>query len=234
MRHRFATLLAVLLLALTSGAAPTTAPATAPAERPAAVPPPRRASFGSYQLVIDRNLFLKDRRNAGRGGLDRGADRFRPPAPVTTTSNLVLTGTVLLGGEQTAFLEDTVAGKTLRVRCGEPLGNGKLAAVGVDYVRFDGPAGTVHVAIGCGLDGRPASVPIVVETVAAAPGAGAGAATQPTTQPDTAGPGPVEVAAAAPPPPTAGAARPPAGGTGASESDIIAKMKAKRAAEGNR
>lgn len=134
------------------------ATATSPASRP---------SWERYRVIVDRNIFVRDR--TGR----RTSDLFGPtpatsPATAPSTQPLfapegrqryVVTGTVLVGAERLAFIEDSTTGATTRVRPGEQLGGATLRGVGVDHVIVEADGDRRRVAIGETLAGGASTLP---------------------------------------------------------------------------
>ena len=142
-------------------------------------------SWGEYRVLVERNIFLRDRRRPQPRG-----PSLRPAEPVVRDSDrdIVLIGVGRHDGEFVAFFENTATRITIRVAAGQAVGKGKVQAITLDGVDYERDGAVTRIDIGYGLGGGQ----FARETVSA----GAPAATQPgesplsTTGPsaDTAGP----------------------------------------------
>jgi hypothetical protein len=149
----------------TSTSTPATAATTEPAEitsqpsvaattathSPVAKGPTTRpaATFDDYRIVLERNIFLKDRTPQRR-------PVFRPirPAPTQPAPHqLVLTGVAIRQEIRVAFFEDDQTGELVKAVVGDVVQGGKLASISLDGVEFSRDNKTRKVAIGEGLLG---------------------------------------------------------------------------------
>jgi hypothetical protein len=136
-------------------------------------------------------------------------------------SSLVFNGVTVTDSETDALIEDTSSHKVSTVHPGDPIAGGKISAVTFDDLTYDVNGSSKHVAIGQNLDG--------IDAVYNDSGS------TPSSTSSTGGPAPTSPAggtAQAPgntPPPAANAGIPIP--SGASAEDILARMKARRAAE---
>jgi len=164
--------------------APTAEPATKATASPAAEPTaeagpaaparetpqagrPRDAdgSYDDYRILVDRNIFVRDRRppRPERSFEPRSFDDAPDPRP-----RLVLTGTARSGEGFIAFFEDRTSGETRRAAVGKTVGGAVVQAITLDgTVLLDGET-TRTIKIGCDLSGREVVLPRPVETVTAA------------------------------------------------------------------
>lgn len=133
-------------------------------------------SWDRFLLLVDRNIFLRDRRRPD----PRRFDTSRPAPADDRERRVVLTGTALCGEEFIAFFEDTRTGDTLRVRAGGAVGAGELRAVTLDEVEYESGGKTGRIKVGFTLAGEVASLP-----ARRAPPAPAAASDSPPTPPET-------------------------------------------------
>ncbi len=135
-------------------------------------PPAKAAAPGSlesYQILTDRNIFM---RNRGRQ-FNRGPQR--PAPPENPDDRIVLTGIIQQGADGVAFFEDTRSRKTIRIQAGDAVGRGRVTAVSLDEVQYACEGTTTKVAIGNNLTGRAtvlSSPPPPPSSAAATPMAG--------------------------------------------------------------
>jgi hypothetical protein len=175
-------------------------------------------SWDSYRLLVERNIFLRDRRRrVPRAPLPRAAPRVAPDSD----RDIVLTGIGRRDGEYVAFFENAILDVTVRLQVGQDVGKGKIKAITLDAVQYDRGGSVTRIEVGDALQGGR----FIRETVAAAPPPAtqpAGPSTSPTSQP--------EIAASQPAP----SPRPPASGGGEKSSDvadILKRMRERRARE---
>lgn len=198
----WAAAIAALLVAAISPASAETAPAD---------------SWDQYRLLVQRNIFRRDRRPPQPGGPSRG-----PTVRVVRDSDrdIVLTGIGQRDGESVAFFENTATGVTTRVRVGQPVGKGTARAITLDVVEYERDGSLNRIEIGYTLQGGR----FVRQTVAAGPGATTrpGGPLLSTTQPATAASGPAAQTSSAAP-----------GGEATSSdiTDILERMRQRREQE---
>ncbi len=173
MTHRFRAVAlpacSMLLLVLTATVWPaaTTAPqAAAPQD-----------SWAKYQLILERNIFSRQRGPVRRPGEDGDAGPVKVPDPET---HFILKGIVQENNEFIAFIEDTQAGTVLRLRQDDRIARGVIKALSLDGIEYQLEEHTTAVKLGYDLEGNlgPVTAPAVVSqpvpTTPAAPAPPAG------------------------------------------------------------
>ena len=126
-------LLALLVAASAGGAAPASQPTSQPA-------------WARYEVVVERNMFSRDRGAAAPRRTETTV-RARP----VPGRNIVLTGIALQGEEHVAFLEDTLTGTTAETRIGEAVLGGRLTKITLDSIDYEKDGDIVTVEIGQNL-----------------------------------------------------------------------------------
>jgi hypothetical protein len=185
------------------------------ADRPVTKPSYR----DKYGPIAEHNIFLKDRRKPAsrpdRGsGYGSGAQPERVPE-----ASFILTGVVIEEGQLRAYVEDSNAGKGLRLSVGDAVARGHIADIEIDAVAYAGPGQPIWVSLGCDFRGNP------VASMSPARSGSYGSSAAPTTTSPSAGTGTGTGAAATPAPAT------PAGPVDPSNMSIEDKMRARRAQE---
>jgi len=155
----------VLVLLLIASAAPNSA----------AQPGGASALWDDYKVVVERNIFSRD-----RGRVREGAPTASPQASPRPERYIVLTGIVRQGKQLIAFLEDVRTGATTRARIGDALAQGRLTNITLDCVQYESNGETAEIGIGENLEGG-ASTPMISQEFFEAAGA-AGAAAAPTSE----------------------------------------------------
>ena len=130
-------LLTIVVAATIAGGARTTSTA-----RPAATALP-----GNYSLIINRNIFLRN-----RSSRPPRPDYNRPPAD--GSSELILAGVAVQGPERIAFFENSGTGETARLTVGQDFGGGTITAVRLDGVDLTVGKTVRTIAVGETLSGR--------------------------------------------------------------------------------
>ncbi len=156
----------VLLIPLLAGAAVSKSPASAPASAPTSA----RAT-DDYRIIIDRNIFTRNRRAISRS---TSIIRMGP----ATNMGTVLTGVAIQADEPVAFFEDVRSGETTKLAVGQSIEGGQIVSISLDSVEFKSGGMTRTVNLGENLQG--------VSAVFAAPPAAASVpapATAATSQP---------------------------------------------------
>jgi len=105
-------------------------------------------SWEDYHLILDRNIFAKDRTSPSRGR--ESASR---PAEASGSGQMVLTGVALRGDARTAFFEDSRTGQTVKAAVGKSLGEGTIISISLDAVEYRIAGSTRKIAIGQNLSG---------------------------------------------------------------------------------
>ncbi len=108
-----------------------------------------------YQVVIERNMFV--RRSSSRN-TSEGNGNTQPTTPVSPAAFWQLTGTIWLGEQQTALLENLRDGQVLRVVLNEALPTGKLVGVEADCIVMEVDGERRKVALGEKLDPQATSI----------------------------------------------------------------------------
>ena len=186
-------------------------------------------TWDRYRILVDRNMFLRDRSRARPVAAPRTAEA--PPAPADSDQRLVLRGVARRDGVHVAFFENTRAETLVNVRAGDAIGQGRAKAIRIEGVEYERGGKVRTVLIGTTLAGGAppalaarAKPPAPKAPSAARPRATTGPASAPATQ------------TTQPAQPTTQPAAPPAPGPAseASESetnDILERMRRRRERE---
>ena len=146
MGNRALLMTALLLLALGAGLPTLAGRAT-----------PKAPTWSDYQVIVERNVFLKTLPTPGAGGPTVTSITQKLPdfgqAPAAVIAPVVLTGVILRGSEYLAFLEDTGTETTVRLRQGDSYGDGRITAVERDAVTYRKGRTSTRVEVGHALDG---------------------------------------------------------------------------------
>jgi hypothetical protein len=145
-------------------------PDLARAESGPAAPPP----WDDYKLIVERNMFMRDRVSP------RHYVSSRPEAPPPPERRYLLAGTILNGDQHVAFVEDLRTSVTTRITVGSALADGRVVEIALDYLVYQKGETRTRVAIGQSLEGaapqRPAaSAEPVPASATPAPASGTGA-----------------------------------------------------------
>jgi len=125
-----------------------------------------------YDVLLTRSIF--SRRGIAtpspdaRGGASVDVSSTRPSASSSPESGLIFRAAMRQGDQFMAFVEDTYAGRTLRLTVGSPVGRGRVEQITLDRLSYQLGERRTSVQIGQNLEGSMASV-----------------ATRPTTGPAT-------------------------------------------------
>ncbi|MGQ9592822.1 MAG: hypothetical protein ACUVYA_21290, partial [Planctomycetota bacterium] len=151
--------LRALAASLALAASPTLAPSPALAAGTPSREEAERAFFERYEIVIERNIFSRDRprRVVRPWEVPREAEAPRPAEPPPEESH-VLTGVVREGRTYLAFVEDLRAQRTLKAKVGDPVARGRIAAITIDGIVYERDGERTAVEVGRTLSGRPASL----------------------------------------------------------------------------
>jgi len=122
------------------------------------------SSWERYKVITENNVFLRNRSRPVARTAESAAAVRRPRLA------LVLTGIVRQGEEYIAFLEDTRAGTTSRVRANEALAEGRIVKIALDHLEFEKEGKTTKVELGEELDGGPSGETSASASPEAAPG----------------------------------------------------------------
>lgn len=113
-----------------------------------------------FDLLADRNIFLRDRRpsqvewSTEGAMLDHATLEPIAPLPIDPASYFVLRGVTIQGAERTAFIEDQRSGETRRFTAGDALGGGEIVAIDLDYITFRVVEDMRRIALGQRLTGK--------------------------------------------------------------------------------
>ena len=142
----------------TSTSAPASAPATAsaPAAPEAAAAQAPDSPF-NYRLIVDRNIFARDRHAAA---VSRPAAAVSQPTTQEASAALVLIGVAVRDEVRLAFFEDSRNGSTLPLAVGGMLEGGKILSVSLEGVEVSLAGGIRKLLVGDSLSGqRPTTEP---------------------------------------------------------------------------
>ena len=106
-----------------------------------------RSVSDKYGILLERSIFSRTR--------VRTVSRPPTTREVRPGEVLVLAGTASLGGggAYIAFIENSGTGATTRASVGDSMGQGKVTAVGFDFLEYQSGGRTVRVAVGQNLEG---------------------------------------------------------------------------------
>ena len=169
-----------------------------------------------YAVLQTRSIFIKgDQRVAGTNGPRSTGDNAQVGYFRTTqASALIFNGVILVNDEPEALVEDTGSGTVVRVRAGDPISGGRVSAITFGDLSYEVAGRSKHVEIGQTLEGQAPSSSSYSSGSSAAP------TSMPAGGAPTGGP------------PAGGAVSPPGSSTSnLSPDDILARLKARRAAE---
>jgi len=119
--------------------------------------------FESYRILVDRNIFVRNRRPPMPDRPDRRPTEYRAP----TAPRLVLTGTARSGDSIIAFFENSRTGDTRRVSVGKTLGEAVIQAITLDGAVIQDGETTRTIRIGSDLSGQTVALPRPATTTVA-------------------------------------------------------------------
>lgn len=155
MKKDYSRLTMCILLAVVLGLIVTVDAARGPGQPAAAgteqQPALRLAGWAAYKVIVERNMFSRQRGTRTGRSDDRG---MRPPPPTPNPeSYYVLKGIVQENGAFIGFLEDTRGGQIVRVRKGDSVARGVIKALGLDSIEYQLEDRTITVTMGYDLEG---------------------------------------------------------------------------------
>ena len=108
--------------------------------------PARPPSYSErYGVLADHNIFVRDRSRIPRGGSGGGGGSSTQPSTRPTLKSpeeaLALRGVVIEDGGLRAYVEDTNNYNMLRLSPGDNVARGKVSAIQIDAVQYEGPGG---------------------------------------------------------------------------------------------
>ena len=105
-----------------------------------------------YSLLVSRSVFVHGRMTDIRPVDPNGGTPISvPPRP---EKSLLFNGATKADGELVAFIEDMTAGKVLKLRVGDPVARGKIAAITLDTFDYDSGGKVRQIMLGQNLDGE--------------------------------------------------------------------------------
>jgi hypothetical protein len=104
--------------------------------------------WGSFRLLVERNIFLRDRASARPRG---PVARARPPVVRDPDDDLVLTGIVGQGEATVAFVENTRTNDIQRLWVGDTVGAGRISGITLDDIEYVRSGASAKILIGQSL-----------------------------------------------------------------------------------
>ena len=104
-----------------------------------------------YRILVERNMFLRDRGHPPPSGL--ASSRPARDVPADPDAGIVLTGIAGRRGKYVAFIEDRRTNTTMRVRVGDEIGLGRITTITLDGAEYERDGRTTRVRIGRNLAG---------------------------------------------------------------------------------
>lgn len=137
-------------------------------------PAPSSTSWEAYKVIVERNMFSRQRGAAERRQRDEGQQVMTVPEP---ESYYRLRGIAQEDGTFIAFIEHTRSDETLKVRQGEAVARGSIESLDLDSITFRLDDRTIPVSIGQDLLGGRGAV-TMSELMEWTPGSSASAGSQ--------------------------------------------------------
>lgn len=113
----------------------------------------------SYRVIVERNIFLRDRRTATRPATTSTAPspeaETPPPAPLAPEAEYLLVGVALDDQAVRAYVEHVPQGRLLAVGPGDAIAGGQIVQITLDAVEFAGDSGSLWIEIGHNFLGQP-------------------------------------------------------------------------------
>jgi hypothetical protein len=110
----------------------------------------RGESWDAYRILVDRNIFVRNRRPPMPDRPEPRTTYVRPPS----APRFVLTGTARSGDGFIAFFEDYRSGSTRRASVGKELGGALVKAITLNGVVVEDDGTSRTIRIGCDLSGE--------------------------------------------------------------------------------
>jgi hypothetical protein len=118
------------------------------------------AKWDDYRIIVDRNIFLKNRTMAASAKSPAKRSTAKLPnwpivmMPVYRPEHdIVFVGAIQRHGEYIAFMENTRTGITFRALVGDSMAEGRVAQIALDSVVYESHGRKVRIEMGHGLDG---------------------------------------------------------------------------------
>ncbi len=109
----------------------------------------RQDSWAKYEVILERNMFSRQRGFAQR----RDNERDRNVVVPNPESYLLLKGIVQEDGRFIAFIEDTRSSSVLKVRQGDQVARGVIKSLTLDAIEYEFGEQATTVQIGQDLEG---------------------------------------------------------------------------------
>ncbi|HEY8669152.1 MAG TPA: hypothetical protein VIL86_21055, partial [Tepidisphaeraceae bacterium] len=129
-------------------------PIAAPTTQPSPPAQSSRSLPSEFSLLRARSIFTKSRISI------RGDEPVHSSTTASTTApaarpeqSIVFDGALDTDGEMIAFLEDTIAGRMLKLRVGDSVARGKITEISLSYLDYTSNDAVIRVSIGQTLDG---------------------------------------------------------------------------------
>lgn len=103
------------------------------------------------KVIAEKSIFRKERSSRRR---EREGTPREIPSPPPPEEDWVLTGVVGRDSGATAIIEEARGSRILRKLVGEAIAEGKLKAIGFDYVEYECAVGVTRVTVGCDFTGK--------------------------------------------------------------------------------
>lgn len=113
-------------------------------------PAPPRNSWASFDIILKRNIFSRQR-HAALPARER-EERAAPPAP-NPEAYYILRGVVQENDNFIAFIEDTQTGTVLKLGRGDPVARGTIKTLTLDGLEYQMEDKTTVVRLGLDLEG---------------------------------------------------------------------------------
>jgi len=112
-------------------------------------------SWEDYDLVIRKNIFVRDRESRPVRAVEPSEET--PPPPPAPEEGLVLRGVTQRSGVSIAFVERLQTGETTVLHVGDSIAAGRLAAIVLDHVDYESGERTARVEVGQNFLGESAA-----------------------------------------------------------------------------
>ena len=141
-------------------AAPAPAPTTTSASAQPATQPAHRENFSDrYAVIVERNIFLRDRSRPNSSRTTQPTTQ-QHSAPKIPEEEVWLSGVAVESEGFRAYAEDLSGSyRILKLAPGDPIARGKITAIEIDAVEYENRDGKrIWIAIGSDFTGKPAAV----------------------------------------------------------------------------
>ncbi len=111
-----------------------------------------------YSMIVERNIFTRDRGKRREPESVQGQKQVAPPIG----KSYVLRGISIWGREHIAFFENVRYGATQMYRVGDSVEGGKIKKITLDHVEVENETRVVTIKVGDDLAGETASSPLTL------------------------------------------------------------------------